>query len=283
MKTLQYIFKSFLILMFFSSCSDDNEAIIDVDPVKDLVKINEFSAEGYLTEIYSEKTALEAGYNEISLRIKDESNNEYLSEAEVSWMPLMHMDLKEHSAPHSKLSNSVDNSVYTGSIVFQMPGNDIEYWDLQVTLKINGETISQTHRISVLQPKDDLKKIQVFVGNDAAKYVLAFVDPQNPEIGINDLTAVLYKMEDLMTFPVVENYKITVDPRMPGMDNHSSPNNQNLIFNPVTKRYEGKLSLTMTGYWRINLRLLNDSGETVMGKEVTETDPASDLYFELEF
>ena len=164
-----------------------------------------------------------------------------------------------------------------------MPGNDIEYWDLQVTLKINGETITQTHRISVLQPNDDLKKIQVFVGNDAAKYVLAFVDPQNPEIGINDLTAVLYKMEDLMTFPVVENYEITVDPRMPGMDNHSSPNNQNLIFNPVTKRYEGKLSLTMTGYWRINLRLLNDSGETVMGKEVTETDPASDLYFELEF
>ena len=39
----------------------------------------------------------------------------------------------------------------------------------------------------------------------------------------------------------------------------------------------------MTGYWRINLRLLNDSGETIMGKEVTETDPASDLYFELEF
>ena len=101
--------------MFFSSCSDDNEAIIDVDPVKDLVKINEFSAEGYLTEIYSEKTALEVGYNEISLRIKDASNNEYLSEAEVSWMPLMHMETKEHSAPHSKLSNSVDNSVFTGS------------------------------------------------------------------------------------------------------------------------------------------------------------------------
>ena len=123
MKTLKYIFIPVLFPMLFSGCSDDSEAVIEVDPVKDLVKINEFSAEGYLTEIYSEKSDLEVGYNEISLRIKDESTNEYLSEAEVSWMPLMHMETKEHSAPHSELSNSVDNTVYTGSIVFQMPGN----------------------------------------------------------------------------------------------------------------------------------------------------------------
>lgn len=283
MKTLKYIFIPALFLMLFSGCSDDTEAVIEVDPVKDLVKIDEFSAEGYLTEIYSEKTDLEVGYNALSLRIKNEANNEYLSEAEVSWMPLMHMETKEHSAPHSELSNSVDNSVYTGSIVFQMPGNETEYWDLQVTIKTNGQTITQTHRISVLQPKDDLKKLQVFLGNDDTKYVLAYVDPKNPEIGINEFTAVLYKMENMMSFPVVENYEITLDPRMPGMDNHSSPNNQNLVYNPVTKRYEGKLSLTMTGYWKINLKLLNENGETVMGNEVTETDPASDLYFELEF
>lgn len=283
MKTLQYFFIPILFLMLFSGCSDDSETVIDVDPVKDLVKVDEFSTEGYLTEIYSEKTDLEVGYNEISLRIKNEANNEYLSEAEVSWMPLMHMETKEHSAPHSELSNSLNNSVYTGNIVFQMPGNETEYWDLKFTIKTNGQTITQTHRISVLQPKDDLKKLQVFLGNDDTKYVLAYVDPKKPEIGINGLTAVLYKMENMMSFPMVENYEITVDPRMPGMDNHSSPNNQNLVYNPVTKRYEGKLSLTMTGYWKINLKLLNDSGETVMGNEVTETDPASDLYFELKF
>lgn len=283
MKTLQYFFIPVLFLMLFSGCSDDSETVIDVDPVKDLVKVDEFSTEGYLTEIYSEKTDLEVGYNEISLRIKNEANNEYLSEAEVSWMPLMHMETKEHSAPHSELSNSLNNSVYTGNIIFQMPGNETEYWDLKFTIKTNGQTITQTHRISVLQPKDDLKKLQVFLGNDDTKYVLAYVDPKKPEIGINGLTAVLYKMENMMSFPMVENYEITVDPRMPGMDNHSSPNNQNLVYNPVTKRYEGKLSLTMTGYWKINLKLLNDSGETVMGNEVTETDPASDLFFELKF
>ncbi len=283
MKTLKYIFIPVLFLMLFSGCSDDTEAVIEVDPVKDLVKIGEFSADGYLTEIYSEKSDLEVGYNEISLRIKDEATNKYLSEAEVSWMPIMHMETKEHSAPHSELTNPIDKSVYTGSIVFQMPGNEIEYWDLQIVIKINGETVTQTQRISVLQPTDNLKKIQVFLGNDGSKYVLAYVEPKKPEIGINDLTAVLYKMEDMMSFPIVENYEITVDPRMPGMDNHSSPNNQNLVYNPVTKRYEGKLSLTMTGYWKINLKLLNDSGEAVKGNDVTETDPASELYFELEF
>ena len=283
MKTLQYIFLPVLLLILFSGCSDDTEAVVEVDPVKGLFKVDEFSAEGYMTEIYSEKANLEVGYNEISLRIKNETNNEYLRNVDVSWMPVMHMETKEHSAPHSELTNAINNSVSTGSIVFQMPGNDIEYWDLQVTLKINGETITQTHRISVLQPTDDLKKVQVFLGNDDIKYVLAYVEPKNPEIGINDLSAVLYKMENMMSFPVVENYQITVDPRMPGMDNHSSPNNQNLVYNPVTKRYEGKLSLTMTGYWKINLKLLNGSGETVMGNDITENDPASNLYFELEF
>lgn len=283
MKTLKYIFIPVLFLMLFSGCSDDTEAVIEVDPVKDLVKVDEFSVEGYLTEIYSEKSDLEVGYNEISLRIKDESTNEYLSEAEVSWMPLMHMETKEHSAPHSELSNSLNNSVYTGSIVFQMPGNEMEYWDLKITIKTNGQTSTLTHRISVLQPKDDLKKLQVFLGNDDTKYVLAYVDPKNPEIGINEFTAVLYKMENMMSFPMVENYEITVDPRMPGMDNHSSPNNQNLVYNPVTKRYEGKLSLTMTGYWKINLKLLNESGEEIMGEDVTETNPESNLYFDLTF
>jgi hypothetical protein len=90
-------------------------------------------------------------------------------------------------------------------------------------------------------------------------------------------------MENMMSFPVVENYKITVDPRMPGMGNHSSPNNVDLTYTSATKMYDGKLSLTMTGYWRINLKLLNANDEILMGEDVTEVNPESSLYFELEF
>ncbi|MGB7843490.1 MAG: hypothetical protein WBL21_11900 [Salinimicrobium sp.] len=283
MNNLKYFFATVIFSLLFMGCSDDSDNIVEPNPMEDLMKIYEFPADGYAIEIYSENPELEVGYNKISLRIKDVSNNEYVTNANLSWMPVMHMETKEHSAPHTALDNSENNSVYTGAIVFQMPSNETEYWDLQLTFSANGQTITKTDQINVLQPADGLKKIQVFVGNDDAKYVLAYVEPQVPEIGINDFEAVLYKMEDMMTFPLVENYTITVDPRMPGMDNHSSPNNQDLVYNAVSKMYEGKLSLTMTGYWKINLKLINQSGETVKGEDVTEDNPASSLYFELEF
>jgi hypothetical protein len=39
----------------------------------------------------------------------------------------------------------------------------------------------------------------------------------------------------------------------------------------------------MTGYWKLNLKLLNSSGEVLKGEDITEEIEASSLYFELEF
>jgi hypothetical protein len=284
MKTLKYIFAILILSVSFVSCSeDDDETIIESNPVEGLNKIYEFSETDHSVEIYSEKTALEVGYNEISIRIKDMASDEYVTNAEASIMPMMHMTSMTHSAPHTALNNSEVSSVYKGYIVFQMPGNDTEYWDVTLNYNLNGQPMTETHQISVTQPADGLKNVQVFVGSDNSRYVLAYVNPKTPQVAINDFQAVLYKMEDMMTFPVVENYKITVDPRMPGMGNHTSPNNQDLTYNAATKMYNGKLSLTMTGYWKINLKLLNESGEVLKGEDVTETNLESSLYFELEF
>ncbi|UWX55354.1 hypothetical protein NYZ99_01880 [Maribacter litopenaei] len=67
------------------------------------------------------------------------------------------------------------------------------------------------------------------------------------------------------------------------MGNHSSPNNENLTFDSSTGKYKGKLSLTMTGYWKINLQLFNKQGDVLKGEPVTDENEASSLYFELEF
>ncbi len=284
MKKLKYIFAILILSITFGSCSDDNdEVIVESNPVEGLNKIYEFSEADHTVEIYSEKTALEVGYNEISIRIKDMASNKYVTNAEASWMPMMHMETMEHSAPHSMLTNSEESSVYKGYIVFQMPGNDTEYWDFTLNYNLNGQAMTETHQISVTQPIDGLKKVQVFMGSDDNRYILAYVNPKAPQVAINDFQAVLYKMENMMTFPVVENFKVTVDPRMPGMGNHSSPNNQDLTYDAATKMYNGKLSLTMTGYWKINLKLQNESNEVLKGEDVTEANPESSLYFELEF
>ncbi|WP_026450463.1 hypothetical protein [Aequorivita capsosiphonis] len=285
MKTLKYIFALLILSVSFVSCSsDDDENIpIETNPVEGLNKIYEFSEADHSVEIYSEKQILEVGYNEISIRIKDLTNDKYITNARVTWMPMMHMATMEHSAPHSMLSNSEESSVYKAHIVFQMASNDTEYWDLRLNYSVNGQPMEKEFSISVVQPADGLKKTQVFTGSDDTKYVLAFINPKAPKVALNDMQAVLYKMESMVSFPVVENYKITVDPRMPGMGNHSSPNNQDLTYNAATKKYEGKLSLTMTGFWKINMKLLNENGVVLKGEDVTEDHLTSSLYFELEF
>ncbi len=284
MKTLKYIFAILILSISFVSCSDDDDNTpVEVNPVEGLNKIYEFSEADHSIEIYSQKTGLEVGYNEISIRIKDMASDKYVTNAAPTWMPMMHMETMNHSAPHTMLSNSEESTVYKGYIVFQMAGNATEYWEVMLNYNLNGQAIEKAVRVSVVQPADGLKKTQVFMGSDNTRYILAFVNPKDPKVAINDLQAVLYKMETMMSFPMVENYKITVDPRMPGMGNHSSPNNEDLIYNAATKMYNGKLSLTMTGYWKINLKLMNESGEVLKGEDVTELNPESSLYFELEF
>jgi len=87
----------------------------------------------------------------------------------------------------------------------------------------------------------------------------------------------------MMTFPVVEDYTIALDPRMPGMGNHSSPNNTDLSYSLSDDMYHGDLSLTMTGYWVLNLKLLNANDDVLKGEDVTDENTQSSLYLELEF
>jgi len=67
------------------------------------------------------------------------------------------------------------------------------------------------------------------------------------------------------------------------MDNHTSPGNVNLTYDSTTGLYSGKLNLTMTGYWKINL-IVRDASNTIQkGDPITGTTTASSIYFELEF
>ncbi len=138
-----------------------------------------------------------------------------------------------------------------------------------------------TDTITVMQ--NAKQSVTSFMGTDGSRYIIALVEPKTPKIAINNMTVGLYKMETMMSFPVVENYKITLDPRMPGMGNHSSPNNTDLTFKAEDAMYHGNLSLTMTGYWVLNLKLLNTQNEVLKGEDITTEITQSSLYLELEF
>jgi hypothetical protein len=102
------------------------------------------------------------------------------------------------------------------------------------------------------------------------------------ENGINQLQANIY----LENMKPVTGYKIKIDPRMPDMENHSSPNNKPLEWNAEKNVYEGALNFTMTGWWRLNLQIYNEKGDLIGGNEVVGADfekgGSSSIYWDVE-
>ena len=269
-----------VLVTIFTSCSNNDTP--EVNELDGLTKFKEITNTTHTIELYKHMGGLEQGYNEISLRIKDNATNQYIKNASVSWMPVMHMMMMNHSCPKSAVTKvSTDGLVYEGYIVFQMAQNATEYWDLKIDYTINGTTFTATSVIDV--PASAKQRVTTFTGSDNVRYIVAYVDPHHPKVGINDMITGVWKMQDMMTFPVVDNYKLKVDPRMPSMGNHSSPNNVDGTQIAAGDLYQGKLSLTMTGYWKLNLQLLNASGTVLKGETITDAVPASSIYFEIEF
>ena len=270
-----------VLVTIFASCTSDNDDTT-VDELDGLTIFKEISNTTHTIELYKHMGGLEQGYNEISLRIKDKTTNQYIKNARVTWMPVMHMAMMNHSCPKSPVTKvSTDGLVYEGYIVFQMAQNATEFWDLKIDYTINGTLYSMTSVIDV--PASAKQSVTTFTCSDSVRYIVAYVDPHHPKVGINDMVVGVWKMQDMMNFPVVDNFKLKFDPRMPSMGNHSSPNNVDATQTLAGDLYNGKLSLTMTGYWKINLQLLNASGTVLKGETITDAVPASSIYFEIEF
>ena len=279
---LKHILPLVLMALIFSCSTDDNDETTPSNEVANLFLIQEITNGDQTIELFNKTGMFKTGYNAISLRLKDNTTNTYIEDASLSWVPVMQMPTMQHSCPKSNITKAIGkNTVYEGFIIYQMTNTDGSGWSLTINYNINGEAYSVTETIEVFQYEN--QNVASFMGTDETRYILALIEPLNPSIAINEMKVGLFKMENMMTFPVVENYTITLDPRMPGMGNHSSPNNTDLSFNNADSFYYGDLSLTMTGYWKLNLKLLNAEDELLKGEDVTEQNESSSLYLELEF
>ncbi len=281
MKLLKYILPALLAITIIS-CSSDDDTDTTESEIDGLTSVQDFSNDTHTIELYSESGVISQGYNEFIIRIKDKTTLEYVEDATFTWMPMMHMTMMSHSCPKSSLVKVTGKeTIYAGYIIFQMAENTTEGWTLTFKYTIDDVEFIAVGDISV--PATDNQVVSVFTGTDDVKYIVALINPQAPEVMINDMTVGLFKMESMMSFPAIENYSISLDPRMPSMDNHSSPNNEDLAYNSTTTLYDGKLSLTMTGYWKLNLMLYNQDGDLLKGEEITDTVESSTLYLEVEF
>lgn len=285
MKTIKFLFAILVFAAVFNSCTnegDDPIIIAEEHPLEKYNMLTAMKANGHEIEVYSEQNQFTIGYNELFFRIRDEAVDTYVSDATIAMNPIMHMTEMMHSCPKSAISKTDNASVYKGFAIFQMPSNTDEYWDLDLNYTIEGQSYKAKERIEVKAPADGKRRVNTFMGTDDIRYIIAMV-PMTPEVKVNDFSAMVFKMENMMTFRAVEGYTISIDPRMPSMGNHSSPNNESLNFDATIGMYSGKLSLTMTGYWKINLKLMNVANDVLKGEEVTEENEASSLFFEIEF
>jgi len=76
-----------------------------------------------------------------------------------------------------------------------------------------------------------------------------------------------------------ETFTVDIDPRMPDMGNHTSPNNTSLV-KQADGSYLGTINLTMTGLWRIHLTVRDAQGNVVAGGD-DQSDGYSSLYWDV--
>lgn len=279
MKLLKYALFAMATILFVS-CSDDDNSPIITNETDGLLPIKTLHNDTHSINIFTKSGTLLEGYNQIFFQLKDHNNN-YINDASIEWNPIMYMHGMSHTCPFSAVTKlEGKQTLYQGYIIFQMASNDMEYWELTFDYTVEGITYQISERVDVFQ--SEKRRVSSFVGSDEQQYLVALIEPSDPKVALNDMIAGIFKMENHHHYSVVNHHTLEIDPRMPGMGNHGSPNNQHLT-QSTDGFYHGKLSLTMTGYWKINLKLKNQNEDVLKGESVTETQPSSSIFFEIEF
>ncbi|MDR2383855.1 MAG: FixH family protein [Prevotellaceae bacterium] len=282
-----------IISLIIVSCDKSNDPEPQIDPTEGLIKIQEFSAPGslYTVTLYNETGRLQLGYTKVYFAVTD-SDGKFIDNAVLSHFPEMDMGMMKHSTPRSEITRVKDKALYEAYYAFLMYSGQGEgkwLYNLKYTVGNVTDSVSNVeidvHNVFRPDGSTQRRVIQSVVAVDGSekRYVVTLVEPQNPKTGSNEIKAYIHERQDANTYPAVENFGLKLDPRMPSMENHSSPNNVDLTWDAANKIYSGTVNFTMTGYWKLNLILQNRQGETLYGNAVTDETPASSLYFEVEF
>ena len=219
------------------------------------------------------------GYNEIFFVATKKVTGNYIKNFDITGLtPLMHMVKMDmyHSTPVGPDAASFNDgylAVKRTWVSFVMNTSEAGSWTLSYDALVLGKTGGIEKRDLVVDALPDgqtwLKSFKV--GNDTS--YLSVVNPNEWQTGTNAITAYVSKKNTPATTPyglADEQFTIEIDPRMPDMGNHTSPDNT-----PLTKQadgsYQGIINLTMTGLWRIHLTVKDAEGNIVAGGEEIST------------
>jgi hypothetical protein len=291
MKRIIYSILIFTAGLFASCDKDDNAEPAVPDPTEDLKKVREFADGNHTVTAWNEAGELRLGYTKVYFTVQDK-NGAFIENAELSAFPEMDMGMMKHSTPRAEITRVAGKALYETYYAFLMysgQGDGKWYYDLEYAVgNVNGSFEDVEIDVkNVFRPDGTTERriIQSLTAVDGSekRYVVTLVEPQKPKVGINDIAVYVHERIDANTYNPVENFTLKLDPRMPSMENHSSPSNADLTWDAAGKIYRGKVNFSMTGYWTLNLILQDVAGNILYGNPVTDETPASSLYFEVEF
>ena len=259
-------------------CCSADEARIVFNFVKNLREVPALrdTIEGtYSVHGYTADGTFRVGYNDIYFVVAKLKNGNYVKDFSISQLtPLMTMDMggktMQHSTPVlgevSTLPDAPDALKHTW-ISFLMATSDADKWQLSYSLNIQRRGEHELSKsLSVAALPEGQSWLKSFKAGDDT-YFLSLVSPDKWETGSNTIQAYVSKKSSPATSPYLladEEFTIDIDPRMPDMGNHTSPDNE-----PLTKQgtgeYQGIINLTMTGLWRIYLTVRDKEGNIVAG------------------
>ena len=273
-----------------ADCCSAEEALQVYNFLKTVTIVPELSTtvDGlYNVFAYTETGSFHKGYNDIYFVVTKKKTGNYVKNFEISNVsPLMYMVKKNmsHSTPVGDGYKTFDETrpaLKHGWISFLMTTSDAGYWTLGYDIEVLGSkgTLADTPIIVDELPagQDWLKSFKV--GSDT--YYLSLANATDWKTGTNDIVAYVSKKGAMGTKPyalATETFTIEIDPRMPDMANHTSPDNVALT-RQDDGSYKGTINLTMTGLWRIHLTVKDADGNVVAGGDDLK-DGYSSLYWD---
>lgn len=205
------------------------------------------------------KQALFTGFNTIYVALYDSADGTRLTDGHFSMGAEMDMGSMMHSCPNEE-NEEIDSTtnLYSGNLVFIMPTTMMGNWKLHIGY--HNHKIDKEGEGELAITVKDATPVRLYstelAADDSAKVFVSFVLPSKGKVGLNDAEFTIHEMATMESFPAITDYTIQMIPTMPSMG-HGSPNNVDPT-HTANGHYNGKLNFTMTGLWRIQLKLFKN-------------------------
>ena len=242
----------------------------------------------YVVYAYSKTGSFHVGYNDIYFVATKKKNGNYVKNYDITGITphmLMVKMKMTHSTPVSEGVESFNEdylAVKRGWISFIMATSDAGSWTLAFNYSILGSNgTSSKADITVDALPAGQEWVKSFKAGDDTYYI-SVVNPLEWKTGKNTIAAYVSKKSTPATTPyglAQEQFSVEIDPRMPDMGNHTSPDNVTLSLQGDGS-YQGIVNLTMTGRWRIHLTVKDNQGNVVAGGDDLD-EGYSSLYFDV--